>query len=261
LIVLADVRRIEKRIEAQLVRLDRDDGKSVRKWTEQLESEGSLLGFKSVSCPVPTKSGLADEVFLLAIQTKAQQTLFREFGNTLAFIDGTHNTTMYENMVLTTIIVRDNWGHGIPAAWMLASSGTQETISFFLSLVRGQNPSVIPWRIMSDRDLAQINACQLVYPETCVILCWWHVLHAWQQHFVISAHPELWKLLKAWIRITEPKSFEATWIKIQSLAPPRFIQYLKEHWMPGKYLRMWSGMYRVERGVYELSDTNMLVEA
>lgn len=28
-------------------------------------------------------------------------------------MDGTHNTTMYENLTLFTLLVRNNWGHGM----------------------------------------------------------------------------------------------------------------------------------------------------
>ncbi|KAF8170157.1 hypothetical protein BJ912DRAFT_997691 [Pholiota molesta] len=45
-----------------------------------------------------------------------------------------------------------------------------------------------------------MNSIQLVYPKATLFLCWWHVLHAWQQHFVTSSFPELWDLLKKWIR-------------------------------------------------------------
>jgi hypothetical protein len=113
-ITLADIRRIEKAIEAEDIRLHHDDGKSVFLWAEQLRASDSLLGFKSRACPVPLGSKLANDAFTLMIQTPLQREQFHCYGNkSIAFIDGTHNTTMYENMILTTIIVRDHWGHGM----------------------------------------------------------------------------------------------------------------------------------------------------
>ena len=113
-ITLADVRRIEKAIEAEAVRLERDDGKSVFLWAEKLRAADGLLGFKSCICPAPPESGLPDDAFVLAFQTPSQRDQFHLHGNKgIAFIDGTHNTTMYKNMTLTTIIVRDHWGHGM----------------------------------------------------------------------------------------------------------------------------------------------------
>jgi hypothetical protein len=110
---LADVRRIEKAIEAETIRLERDDGKSVFLWAEKLRGVDSLLGFKSCACAAPPESGLANDAFMLAFQTPSQRDQFHLYGNKgIVFIDGTHNTTMYKNMTLMTIIVRDHWGHG-----------------------------------------------------------------------------------------------------------------------------------------------------
>jgi hypothetical protein len=112
-IMLADIRCIEKAIEAETVRLECDDGKSVFLWAERLRAMDSLLGFKSCVCVAPPESRLAKEVFVLAFQTPSQRDQFHLYGNKgIVFIDGTHNTTMYKNMTLMTIIVRDHWGHG-----------------------------------------------------------------------------------------------------------------------------------------------------
>ena len=202
-IVLADVRRIEKSIEAETIRLDRDDGKSIEAWVERLRTDGSLLEYKSLASPAPPGSGLQHDVYFLAVQTEAQRKVFERLGSNLVCIDGTHNTTMYENLILTTLLVRDEWGHGFPVAWLLASSGTRCTLYYFLYLVRKRNPLVILRRIMTDRDLAQINACSSCYPEAAILLCWWHVLHAWQQHFHISDYPELWTMLKGWVNVVQ----------------------------------------------------------
>lgn len=144
---------------------------------------------------------------------------------------------------------------------MLASSGTEETISYFLLLVHQHALHIIPNCIMSNCDFAQINACRRQFPTMMILLCWWHVLHSWQQHLSISCHPELWKLLKAWVRIAASVAFEAASTKILEIAPLNFLQYLQEYWLPVKYLVMWLAVYCKGHTVYELSDTNMLIEA
>lgn len=144
---------------------------------------------------------------------------------------------------------------------MLASYGTEETIAYFLFLLRMANPLTIPWRWMSDRDLAQINAIVLRYPESLVWLCWWHVLHAWQQHFVISQHELLWTKLKGLVRIEEYEQFMAAIDEIRSLAPEHFWDYFAKNWLTEKFVPMWSAIYRCARGIHLLSDTNMLLEA
>lgn len=147
----------------------------------------------------------------------------------------------------------------MPVAWMISSNATEVTIDFFLSQIRAWNPTVVPKLWMSDRDRAQMNVILRRYVESKLLLCWWHVLHAWQQHFVTAHYPELWELLKCWIRIADKAEFEQYWVKIQALAPQSFTEYLKVYWLPERDL--WSAISRKNRNIFEQSDTNMLVEA
>ncbi|GJE88758.1 MULE and SWIM domain-containing protein [Phanerochaete sordida] len=256
---MADVRRIHKGIEAESIRLHRDDGISMLRWVEKLRETGSVLAFKSVNSPPPEDSGLAADTFVLCIQTDRQREIFKKYGAPFAAIDGTHNTTQYKNINLYTILVRDRYGHGIPVAWMLASSGTQETLDFYLRTFRQANPGISPKWLMTDCDQAQINALRAQFPDATILLCWWHVLHAWQQHFVTTAFPDLWQLLKQWIRISDESGFEAHWAKIRQEAPQSFIEYLELYWLPRR--EMWSAMHRKNRDIFEKNDTNMLLEA
>ena len=109
---------------------------------------------------------------------------------------------------------------------MFSSNITLETIKYFLTFYSQCNPDFPPEYIMSDCDQAQLSAARMVFRLAHLLLCWWHVLHAWQQHFRGASHPELWELLKNWIRMTERADFDATWAKIKATAPPTFIDYL-----------------------------------
>jgi hypothetical protein len=158
---LRDVHRIEKAIEAEDIQLHADDGRSTLTWVERLRERGHLLGFKSKTYPPPPDSNLSGDVFTLMFQTGWQRRMFRKYGCRILCIDATHNTSMYENLQLTTLVVRDNYAHGIPVAWMLASNGCQETILYFLKLNSARSPQVNPNYIMTDFDWVQINACKL----------------------------------------------------------------------------------------------------
>ncbi|KAJ6496886.1 hypothetical protein DFH09DRAFT_854266, partial [Mycena vulgaris] len=92
-IELRDIRRIEKEIEAETVRLHPDDGQSTLQWVERLRLKGHLLGFKSKTDPVPPGSNLAPDVFTLMIQTDWQRSMFAKYGEPLLCIDVTHNVT------------------------------------------------------------------------------------------------------------------------------------------------------------------------
>ncbi|KAJ7161195.1 hypothetical protein C8R46DRAFT_1285283, partial [Mycena filopes] len=92
-IQLRDVRRIQKEIEAETVRLHPDDGFSTLQWVNNLRTKDALLGFKSKTDPPPIGSGLDPAVFSLMMQTKWQRHMFQKHGNELLCIDATHNTT------------------------------------------------------------------------------------------------------------------------------------------------------------------------
>ncbi|KIK00486.1 hypothetical protein K443DRAFT_100253 [Laccaria amethystina LaAM-08-1] len=151
---------------------------------------------------------------------------------------------------------------------MITSNGTAETIGYFISLLREHSPLIIPHWLMTDHNLVQINALRCYFPTSMILLCWWHVLHAWQQHLIISQNVELWDKLKAWVWIECLKKFEATWLEIQRLVPTAFRNYLihyyeslVQYWMTDKFRAMWSAVNRKDRAIFERSDTNMLLEA
>src|SRR6266850_8035947 len=64
---------------------------------------------------------------------------------------------------------------GILVAWMLASNGTKDIISFFLHWVRDGSLAISPAMIMTDRDLAQIGALKIMYSDSWIFLCKWHI--------------------------------------------------------------------------------------
>jgi hypothetical protein len=130
----------------------------------------------------------------------------------------------------------------MPAAWMISSNAQEETIDYFLNTICMQNPNIIPKRFMSDKDRGQMNTIQQCYPESQLLLRWWHVLHAWQQHFITSHYPELWDLLKKWIRLTDKSEFDNHWAKIKQLSPTSFEEYLTTYWLNEPEL--WSAVYR-----------------
>ena len=68
-------------------------------WVEHLQKDGEILGFKCSADLATKDSGLAENAFVLMIQTKYQKEAFRKYGHTFAGLDANHNTTHYENTV------------------------------------------------------------------------------------------------------------------------------------------------------------------
>jgi len=150
---------------------------------------------------------------------------------------------------------------GVPVAWMIASNGTTDTIAFFVGWVRDASPAVRPAVIMTDRDRAQINALKAVYPDSQILLCKWHVLHAMRSHFNTNEFPDLWAKVKAFVNASESGVFAKLWVEISNdpSVPQSFVQYMRSEWLPEA--KMWSLVMRKNRSILEEGDTNMLLEA
>ncbi|KAF9070339.1 hypothetical protein BDP27DRAFT_1402045 [Rhodocollybia butyracea] len=73
---LCDITRIQKELDAENIRLNRDDGKSTREWAEKLAKQNSLLGFKAVNDAPPPGSNLTCDTFSLMIQKPWQQRMY-----------------------------------------------------------------------------------------------------------------------------------------------------------------------------------------
>ena len=108
----ADIRRIEKIIEEETIRLASQDGASVLEWVKTLRERGHFVELKTSSDEPPPNSGLEKGSFVLIIQTKYQAECWQKNAQQYAGIDATHNTTHYKNMSLFTLLVHDKWGHG-----------------------------------------------------------------------------------------------------------------------------------------------------
>ncbi|KAJ6521964.1 hypothetical protein DFH09DRAFT_1330856 [Mycena vulgaris] len=84
-----DVHRIQKKIEAETIRLDPQDSRSTLHWVKHLEAIRAFTFFK-VSCdPPPVDSDIDSDAFVLAFQTPYQQKCFRAWGQDFAGIDTT----------------------------------------------------------------------------------------------------------------------------------------------------------------------------
>ncbi|RXN27183.1 PT0181Ig heavy chain V region 99A precursor - goldfish [Labeo rohita] len=61
--------------------------------------------------------------------------------------------------------------------YIITSSETQETLKLALQKLRPVFPKP-PRCFMVDKDMSEINALNAVFPESDVLLCWYHVLQA-----------------------------------------------------------------------------------
>ncbi len=139
---------------------------------------------------------------------------------------------------------------GIPVTWMLLSSGIEATIKKFLNFIKMHNLEVMPVIIMSDHNKAQMNAINTVYPDSKLLLCWWHMLHTIQMHFHTEEFPEVWECVCEWVKTSDQSKFDSLWEWIQTdpSVPQSLVDYLKTNWMT--IVPLWSGTMRQQRTIF-----------
>ena len=129
---------------------------------------------------------------------------------------------------------------GVLVAWMLVSNGTANTIAFFVGWVRDVSPAVQPAVIMTNCDRMQMKALRLVYPDSQMLLCKWHVLRAMQSHFNTNEFPDLWAKVKALVNAPQSADFVKLWVEILNdpSVPQSFVQYMRTEWIPE--VKLWA---------------------
>jgi hypothetical protein len=76
---------------------------------------------------------LANDYFLLAIQTEYQKDALKHYGNSVIMMDATHGTTHYD-FLLIIISVIDDHGAGLPVAWAISN---REDCALLMQFLRG----------------------------------------------------------------------------------------------------------------------------
>ena len=143
---------------------------------------------------------------------------------------------------------------------MLMSSGTGDTIAFFIRWVWDMSLAVWPEIIMTKCDQAQIDALKEVYPLSQVWLCIWHVLHVMRSHFSTTKFQSLWERVKSLVKTEDLATFYNLWddISTDPSVPQTFMQYMSTSWIPASH--MWSKVVWKNHLIHLEGDMNMLIE-
>ena len=112
-ITKGEICRIRKDVECANIQLDLNDAQSAWNWVNTLQSKGEFVYYKDKQDPPPEGSDLANDLFILCLQTGFQKEAYNRLGNAFLGIDATHNVTQYKGILLFTLMARDHWGHGM----------------------------------------------------------------------------------------------------------------------------------------------------
>lgn len=125
----------------------------------------------------------AKDDFAIVIQTKFQRDMMIKLGKSVICCDSTHGINQY-SFPLTSVLVIDDFGEGVPVAWPISNHEDGMVISEFFSVLKEKTGDLEPDWFMTDDAPQYFTAWQNEYDvsaRTKKILCRWHIDKSWRR--------------------------------------------------------------------------------
>ena len=163
-----DLRNISVQFIINQVRRHEDDQTSVLSWIKEWEGKpdrNPVSYYKLQGSIDEGEHRLAEEDFIIVIQTKSQKAFMKQFASNGVCCDTTHGTTGYD-FKLATLIVLDEFQEGLPVVHCLANRETYEFMEIFFEKLVINVGTISPVYFMSDTApqfydaFSYVNGCQ-----------------------------------------------------------------------------------------------------
>lgn len=123
--------------------------------------------------------GLSDGDFAIAFSTNFMLLQLKN-NPKIVFIDSTHNICKYSAIELTTLMVKDENGHGFPVSFLLSNRKDQKIFEIFFENLKRKTGELNVQFFLSDDDIKFYNAWTTIMTyKPKRLLCIWHVLRNW----------------------------------------------------------------------------------
>lgn len=119
---------------------------------------------------------------MVILQSPTQKPLAQKFAQNGVCCDATHGTTGYD-FKLTTLLVIDEFGEGVPVAWCLSNHEDFTHMCVFFKIIKRNCGILCPKWFMSDIAPQFYNAWVAINSERRPqhLYCTWHVDKAWRE--------------------------------------------------------------------------------
>ena len=263
LITKKDIHNVKLQYNIEGVTRHKNDLLSVLSWVQEMATshENPIIFFKQQG--EMTKANIEND-FLLCIQTSFQRDMLKKFGTSVICMDSTHGTNSYD-FNLTSVVVIDDFGEGIPTAWLISNKEDTSTLTQFLQAVKERTGEVAPQWFMSDDAQQYFNAWTAVFGTTRTnkLLCSWHVDRAWRgalkEHIPDrELQLQIYHQLRLLLIETEQSKFRSLLQEFLSYIHQHhhtFYSYFNKYYIPR--LEEWATCFRAQTSV----NTNMFLEA
>ena len=260
-----DIDNITKSFGLNQVQKHVNDQESIKAWIEEWKTSENnpVLFYKFQGEDAPDGADLSKEDFMIVMQTPFQKSMAQKFAGKGVCIDSTHGTTGYD-FPLTTVMVIDEHGEGLPIAWCLFNHKDFTNMCIFFDKLKQNCGALMPRWVMSDMANQFYNAwIGIMGGKPLRFVCTWHVDKAWQQELrakvpdtVVAA--EIYKMLRTVLQETDQVLFQEYYHQLINRLPSLsqdFYEYFQGEW--SNKIQMWAYCFRLGMGI----NTNMIVEA
>ena len=108
--------------------------------------------------------------------------MLTKFGGKTICMDATHGTNTYDFLLISVMVI-DDYGEGIPVAWMLSNREDAVALRKFLNGIKYVCGNIEPMWFMSDDAEQYFNAWKSVFVSSITrkIICVWHIDRSWRK--------------------------------------------------------------------------------
>ncbi|XP_072384060.1 uncharacterized protein [Diabrotica undecimpunctata] len=248
--------------------LHQNDAVSVSLWINnmcnKLGDESPVIYYKLQSTVAENNMFKEDDIVLI-LMTQYQIELLKKFGTNIICIDSTHGTNSYD-FLLSTLVVVDEYGEGIPVAYLISNKTDTFVMAHFFEIIKTKTGSITPKVFMSDDDAVFYNAWVSVMGLPLHrLLCDWHVDQNWRKQLKKingsqEVKAEVYKCLRLLMDNTSVNEFsnllENTLNELHNNDTTKeFANYFQNNYV--NRVESWAHCYRYGLGI----NTNMYLEA
>ena len=150
-----DLANIERAYGLKSIQRHANDQQSVlawvQEWKDSKEIENLILYYKLQGEQADDGYDLVRDDFFIVVQSPLQRRMFQKFASKGVCCDSTHGTNAYDFM-LNTVLVKDEFGQGFPAAWCLSNHEDFTTMVIFFNEIKKNCGVVHSTFFMSDME-------------------------------------------------------------------------------------------------------------
>ncbi|KAB0805351.1 hypothetical protein PPYR_02321 [Photinus pyralis] len=248
-----------------------DDAISVALWAKEcLNDKNNPILFYKTQGSEDTVYSLDTSDFCLILMNKFQMEAIGRFANKFICIDSTHGTNPYD-FELTTLMVSDDFGEGMPVAYMIANRTDTRVCEIFFINIKAAVGHVATNTFMSDITNIYYNAWVSVMGTVSNRLyCSWHIDRAWKSNLMkiccinredsIEKRKKVYKALKVLQTTLDNEKFEKYYEEFLTELcndpdTKSFYEYFCNNY--GNNYLSWAYCYRKELQI----NTNMYLES